>query len=78
ENIKLSVQNFALIFDIFKPNEATLCKALDIHLLYQYSFYDSLILASALECGCEVLYSEDLNHGQTLEGLQIINPFLNL
>lgn len=50
-------------------------KALDIQERWAYSFYDSLIIASALEAGCSILYSEDLQHGQTIEGLRIINPF---
>jgi predicted nucleic acid-binding protein len=51
-------------------------KALDIQERWSYSFYDSMIIASALEAGCSILYSEDLHHGQTIEGLKIINPFL--
>ena len=50
-------------------------KALEIQEWWAYSFYDSLIIASALEAGCSILYSEDLQHGQTIEGLRIINPF---
>jgi predicted nucleic acid-binding protein len=42
----------------------------------QYSFYDSLIIGGGLQAGCDVLYSEDLQHGQQIRGLQIINPFL--
>jgi predicted nucleic acid-binding protein len=43
---------------------------------YKYSFYDSLIIAAAIESGCEILYSEDLNHGQIIENrLRIVNPF---
>ena len=45
---------------------------------YHYSYYDSLIIASALEAGCKVLYSEDLQHNQTIDGkLKIVDPFLN-
>jgi predicted nucleic acid-binding protein len=43
---------------------------------YATSWYDSLIVAAALEGGCEKLYSEDLQHGQKIEGLKIENPFL--
>jgi predicted nucleic acid-binding protein len=39
------------------------------------SIYDSLIVAAALRAGCPVLYSEDLQHGQTIEQLTIRNPF---
>ena len=45
---------------------------------YQFSYFDSLILASALTANCQVLYSEDLQHGQVIDGrLKIINPFLS-
>jgi predicted nucleic acid-binding protein len=41
-----------------------------------YTTYDALIIASALEGGCDVLYSEDLQDGQVIEGrLRIVNPF---
>ena len=44
---------------------------------YGYSFYDSLIIAAALEVGCTRLYSEDLQHDQRIHGLTIVNPFVN-
>lgn len=50
-------------------------RALDIQARYRYSFYDSLIIAAALEAGCTRLYSEDLHNGQQIEGLTIENPF---
>jgi predicted nucleic acid-binding protein len=40
------------------------------------SFYDALIVASAVEAGCDILYSEDMQHGRTFGGLGIVNPFL--
>jgi len=43
---------------------------------YGYAYYDSLIIASALENDCTILYSEDLHHGQIIEErLSIMNPF---
>ncbi|MEI6154767.1 MAG: DNA-binding protein, partial [Deltaproteobacteria bacterium] len=43
---------------------------------YQYSYYDSLIISSALEKKCQILYSEDMQDGQTIEKtLKIVNPF---
>ena len=43
---------------------------------YHYSYYDSLILASAFESRCTILYSEDMHHGQVIEKtLKIVNPF---
>lgn len=43
---------------------------------HAFSFYDALMIAAALRGGCEILWSEDLQHGLTIEGrLQIRNPF---
>jgi predicted nucleic acid-binding protein len=41
------------------------------------SFYDALIVAAAVEAGCDTLYSEDMQHGRTIGGLTIVNPFLD-
>lgn len=43
---------------------------------YGFSVYDSMIVAAALSSGCDRLYSEDMQHGQLIEGrLRIVNPF---
>jgi predicted nucleic acid-binding protein len=43
---------------------------------YGYSYWDSLLLATAVENHCEILYSEDMQHNQLVEGkLKILNPF---
>lgn len=54
---------------------ATHVKGVQIAERYGYRIYDSLLIASALEAGCKVLYSEDLRNGQVIEGLRIENPF---
>lgn len=41
----------------------------------QYRFYESLIVASALQCGANILYSEDLQAGRRFGDLEIRNPF---
>ena len=43
---------------------------------YRFSFYDSMIVAAALSAGCRRLYSEDLQHGQKIGKLEIVNPFV--
>lgn len=40
-----------------------------------FSWYDSLIVAGAQEAECRTLYSEDLQHGRTIDGIKIVNPF---
>lgn len=49
--------------------------AIGIKEQFKYSFYDSLIIAAALEAGCSTLYSEDLQHQQKVYSVEIINPF---
>ena len=49
--------------------------AIDMHRLHHLSFWDALIVRSARAGGCAVLLSEDLQHGQSYEGVRIENPF---
>jgi predicted nucleic acid-binding protein len=51
-------------------------EALGIAQRYGFRFYDSFIIAAALQAGCSVLCSEDLQHGQAIEQLTIRNPFV--
>lgn len=54
----------------------TIAQALTLAKKYQYSFYDSQILASALSAGCSTLFTEDMQHGQLIENtMTICNPF---
>jgi len=41
-----------------------------------FAFYDALIVAAAIETGCDTLYSEDMHDGQAIGGLTIRNPFV--
>lgn len=58
------------------PSEVVLTKAIAIHSRYGFRYYDSLIVASALAGSAKMLFSEDLQHGQTIDSLTIQNPFL--
>ncbi len=50
--------------------------ALSVSEHYRFSVYDSLIVAAALQSGCDSLYTEDLQHGQMIEHqLRVVNPF---
>jgi predicted nucleic acid-binding protein len=54
----------------------TVQRALDLKERYAYSYYDSLILAAAIESGCPKIFSEDMSNRQIIENtLEIINPF---
>jgi len=50
--------------------------ALEIMQQTGYSFYDSLILAGAMGGSCSILYSEDMQNGQQVNGVRIVNPFI--
>ena len=64
-------------FDIHLNTSATIKQACLIAQRYRFSFYDGLIIASALEAGCSTLYSEDMHHEQVIEKrLAIRNPFI--
>jgi len=53
-------------------------KATDIKRKYQFSFYDSLIIAAAIEAKCATLFSEDLQHQQKVESVEILNPYVGV
>jgi len=54
----------------------TVYKALELKEKYSFAYYDCLMLSSALESGCDTIFTEDMNDGQEIEGkLMIVNPF---
>ncbi len=74
--IDSAVKELSAGFTVVPQNLQTIFSAFSIGNRYGYSYYDSLIVATAREKGCKVLYSEDLQHGQVIEDtLTIINPF---
>ncbi len=64
-------------YRVVEFSESTFLKASGLRERYSLSFWDSLIVASALAADVSVLYSEDMQHGLSVEGrTEIINPFL--
>jgi predicted nucleic acid-binding protein len=63
-------------FDVAAPRVADVLAAIDLHRLHGFSFWDSLVLRSAQQSGCRVLLSEDFQPGRTIDGVQIVNPFV--
>lgn len=60
---------------VHSPAVADVRAAIDIHQRTGASFWDAMILRSAQELGCQILYSEDLNAGQGCDGVEVRNPF---
>jgi predicted nucleic acid-binding protein len=62
--------------DIVPITSATHAAAVAMARDHSLAFYDALILAAAIEAGCETLYSEDFQHGRRFGDLRVVNPFL--
>ncbi|MFH1086659.1 MAG: PIN domain-containing protein [Chloroflexota bacterium] len=60
---------------VHRPDVNDLLEAIRIQSRYRISFWDALILQSAIRLGCETLWSDDLNPGQTYDGVTVSNPF---
>jgi predicted nucleic acid-binding protein len=58
------------------PDAEDLLHAIDLQQMARLSFWDAMIVQSAARLGCRWLFSEDLNHGQKVGEVQIINPFI--
>ena len=81
KRLKLPAQHIRAQLDLYEQFEvvqvtpAVIRAGLDLHQTRSVAFYDALIVASAQLAGCSVLFSEDMNAGETMAGVRIINPF---
>ncbi|MCP2239545.1 putative nucleic acid-binding protein [Thermoanaerobacterium thermosaccharolyticum] len=58
------------------PNVEDILDAIQISQRYMISFWDSLIVCSAINLDCSIIWSEDLNSGQYFDKVKVVNPFL--
>jgi len=76
ETIKETISEITAITSVVDEDVSLILHAIDINARYKFSFYDSLIVVSALNSQCQVLLSEDMQDGQIIEGsLRIVSPF---
>jgi len=61
--------------DLVRVDLAMILAAIDLSRLHSFSFWDALIVRTAAAAGCGLLLSEDLQHGQVVDGVRIENPF---
>jgi len=74
--IKECIKDLSIYANIKSISFDTVKLAFYIKEKYHYSWWDSLVLASALEHDCKIIYSEDMQHEQVIENtLEIVNPF---
>jgi predicted nucleic acid-binding protein len=57
-------------------DQATVETAWAVESRYGFTYWDALIIASAQQQGCDYLVSEDLQHGQQIDSVQVLNPFV--
>lgn len=75
--IEKAVSDFRNVLDPVLPlTPETHDAAIALAREHSLSFYDALIVASALEANCEVLFTEDMQHGRTIGTLTVRNPFI--
>ena len=82
QRINVSIESATLMLDDIliplwqiNPTPELYRMGLRVQSRYGFSYYDSLIVAAALEAGCTRLYTEDLQHGQQIQQLTILDPF---
>jgi predicted nucleic acid-binding protein len=63
-------------FEVVEPAVADILAAIDIHRLHSVSYWDALVIHCAKRSGCSVLLTEDMQHGQVIDGVRIFNPFI--
>lgn len=62
-------------FEVCLVTPEIVAQAVDLHQLRSISYYDALIVASAKLSNCTALYSEDMNAGEVVGGMKLVNPF---
>lgn len=76
-DIRDFIDDFYALYHVIDLNHAQLITASDLRTRYALSYWDSLIIASALQSGVPTLYSEDMQHNLVIDQkLRIVNPFV--
>jgi len=76
DSLRYIVKNLFGLYHMSVITDTTITKAMDMSSRLKFPYWDSLIVASALEAGCDILYTEDLQHGQIIDNrLTVRNPF---
>ena len=63
------------VWMVHSPGPRDVLSAIELHERAGVSFWHAMILTSARSLGCQTLYSEDLNAGQSYDGVRVVNPF---
>lgn len=63
-------------FQLVEPRLSDVLEAIDIYRLHRINYWDAMVLHCASKSGCRVVFTEDLQHGQVIKDVCIVNPFL--
>lgn len=69
------IRSFAY-WEVYSPKPNDILQAISIQEKNILSFWDALIIQTAISSGCQSLYTEDFSNGRIIDGVKIINPFL--
>jgi|SRR5215210_496735 len=75
EQAREMVRRFAT-FRVLSEDARTVLRAVRRHQEMSFSFWEALIVEAALKSGADRLFTEDMQHGQVIEGMRVENPFL--
>jgi predicted nucleic acid-binding protein len=67
-----------MVFHVVQVDIELISRAVSFSQAHQVSFWDALVIQTALQAGCRRLLSEDLQDGRVIDHLEIINPFRDL
>jgi len=62
-------------FDVAATDITDILATIDLHFLHGFSFWDALVMRSAIQAGCSVLLTEDMQETREIDGVRIVNPF---
>lgn len=74
-SVTAKVAKYLALGECLQTNQHVLEQAFQLAAEHQLQTYDAIILAAAAQGGCEVLYSEDMQHGFEWNGVLVVNPF---
>ena len=63
------------VWQVHRPAVEDVLDAIRLQERHQMSFWDAMIIASALQLGCQIIWSADLNPGQVYDRVTVVNPF---
>lgn len=69
------VRDWLEVFSVTSADERTLVDAMEVVHAHGLSFWDAMLWSAAKQAGCAAIFTEDLNDGQRIGGVEIINPF---